>query len=133
MGALAIATARRWFPEDSIFYPVESNPNSNINASNLIIKMVATTPVLGFEAGARALQRYDLLGDGLLQSRMETLLVAGEKDGGGTIAKGLRQLRQDWEGQGGDVNFAEVRGAGHLPMVDKREAWLEIVCAFLET
>jgi len=63
----------------------------------------------------------------------KTLLLAGEKDAGGEIAKGLRQLQVDWENQGGHVVFAEVGGAGHLPVVDRAEEWVEVVSSFLET
>ena len=133
MGVLAIATAQRWFPQGSDFHPVDKNPDADANSDNPILTMIRRTSLLGFEAGARALQRYDFLADGLLQSKVKTLLVAGEKDAGGAIAKGLRQLQADWEKQGGDVRFAEVPGAGHLPMIDKAEEWVEVVSEFLET
>jgi pimeloyl-ACP methyl ester carboxylesterase len=133
MGTLAIATAQRWFPEGSAHHPVEEDPNAQANSDNPILKMIMTTSLLGFEAGARALQSYDLIADGLLQSKAKTLLLAGEKDAGGAIAKGLMQLQVDWQKQGGDVDFAEVGGAGHLPMVDKAEEWVEVISSFLET
>jgi len=123
MPALGTATADRWFPPSSTYHSSQSQ-------TNFVLDMITSTPLLGFEAGARALQGYDLLADRLLQSKVKTLLVAGEKDG--ALPKGLKALREDWLREGGDVQFTEVEGAGHLPMVDGVEEWLEHVIKFLE-
>jgi len=132
MERLAIVTAQRWFPSGSAYHPVDSSLNAETNSDNPILKMITTTPRQGFEYSARALQTYNLLADGLLQSKTRTLLVAGQQDGGGVISKALRQLTEDWTKKGGNVNFAEVEGAGHLPMVGTMESWLDIVSKFLQ-
>jgi len=51
------------------YHPVEKDPNAFANSDNPVLKMITTTSILGFEAGARALQCYDLLADGLFQSK----------------------------------------------------------------
>jgi pimeloyl-ACP methyl ester carboxylesterase len=127
---LAFVTAQRWFPAGSPYHPVDVNAEAN--SDNPILKMITTTPLQGFEYGARALQTYNLLTDGLLRTKTKTLLVAGEKDGGGVISKALQQLTQDWIKEGGNVRFAEVKGGGHLPMLDTTELWINIVVKFLE-
>jgi pimeloyl-ACP methyl ester carboxylesterase len=123
MNALATATADRWFPSNSAYHSSQSQ-------ANFVLDMIVSTPLLGFEAGARALQGYDLLADGLLQSKSKILLVAGEKDG--VLPKGLKLLREDWLKESGNVEYAEVENAGHLPMVDEAERWLEVVVKFLK-
>ena len=123
MHALATATANRWFPANSAYH-------SNQSLVNLVLDMIVSTPLLGFEAGARALQDYDFLADGLFKSKLKTLLVVGEKDG--MLPQGLKLLRQDWLKEGGDVEFVEIDKAGHLPMVDESEKWLEFVVKFLK-
>jgi pimeloyl-ACP methyl ester carboxylesterase len=125
MGALASGFAAQWFPRDSKFHPSSDSPESKA-----VLNMITTTPVLGFEAGAHSLKDYDLLRDGLLQNKVKTLLVAGEKDE--WLHTGLMQLQEAWEKEGGDVRFAEVAGAGHLPMLDGAGRWLEVVLEFLE-
>jgi len=64
------------------------------------------TPLQGFERGARALQTYNLLSDGLLRSKTNTLLVAGEK-----MAAAWYRRRAAADGEldkeGGNVKFAE--------------------------
>jgi pimeloyl-ACP methyl ester carboxylesterase len=132
MERLAIVTAQRWFPADSPYHPVNTDINADINRDNSVLKMIATTALPGFERSARALQTYNLLDDGLLQSKAQTLLIAGEKDGGGVISKALQQLTANWTKEGGNVRFAEVKGAGHLPMIGTTEQWVIIVSKFLQ-
>ena len=132
MKRLAIVTAQRWFPEGSAYHPVDNDIGADSNIFNPILKMITATPLQGFECGARALQTYNLLVDGLLQSKTKTLLIAGEKDGGGVISKALQQLTSDWTNNGGNVEFVEVKGAGHLPMVGTTSAWLDVVVSFLQ-
>jgi len=131
MERLAIVTAQRWFPAGSVYHSVDPDFNADGNHDNPVLKMIATTPCQGFERSARALQTYDLLADGLLQSKTKTLLVAGEKDGGGMISKALQQLTESWAKAGGNVRFAEVKGAGHLPMVGTMKQWIQVIEGFL--
>lgn len=124
MAALATNFAAQWFPRDSDYHP-----SSGSSSSEAVLAMITNTPALGFEAGAYSLRDYDLLRDGLLQSKMKTLLVAGDKDE--WLHSGLSQLQQVWQGEGGDVKFASVAGAGHLPMLDGADRWVEIILQFL--
>jgi len=132
MERLAIVTAQRWFPAGSVYHSVDPDFNADGNHDNPVLKMIATTPRQGFERSARALQTYDLLADGLLRSKTKTLLVAGEKDGGGVISKALQQLTENWAKEGGNVRFAEVKGAGHLPMVGTMKQWIQVIGGFLQ-
>jgi len=132
MERLAIVTAQRWFPSESCYHPASMDINSDANRDNPILRMVATTPLQGFERSARSLQTYNLLADGLLSVKTPTLLVAGELDGDGAISKALQKLTEDWTSEGGNVRFAEVKSAGHLPMVGTTEQWVIIVSKFLQ-
>lgn len=128
MKKLAEATVERWFPS-----PLHPNTRKDI------VEMIASADVLGFEAGARSLQGYDLInpgekeggGPGLMDLEgVPVLLVAGEDDAGGKLAEGLRKLKGEWTK--GNVQFLGVEGAGHLPMVDRTRAFAEGVIKFLE-
>jgi len=123
--AFAKATAERWCPPESSFHP------DGGEKTEVLQKMIRETPVLGFEAGARALQGYDFLEAGLLRSSVKTLLVAGEKDGG--LPAGLSKLQEEWSKEGGDVRFAPVKGAGHLPMLDCPDEFVKIVLEYIES
>ncbi|KAK0529779.1 hypothetical protein OC835_004238 [Tilletia horrida] len=152
MGALADATLPRWYAS---LFPAGSGKEEDVAAleqaeprRQLILNhtaaMIRATPVEGFASGARALQGYDLLAStsspGLLdvlahQPSSQTpsvLLVAGTKDG--ALPAGLRKLAEDAHARGADarrLRFAEVEGAGHLPMIDQPQAWLDAVLPFL--
>lgn len=125
MDILSVATAARWFPAGSLYHPEGGDK------AKFVLDMVAKTPLQGFEAGARALQEYDLMKGGLLKCRLPTLLVAGEKDGGGSIGQGLAGLRQLWNAEGGRVEYAEIAGSGHLPMIDNPSQFWDRVADFL--
>lgn len=127
MATLGKATVGRWFPEGSEWHPSSA---AIAGKSGVVLDMIENTPLAGFEAGARALQGYDLLSQGLLQSKLKTLLLAGSRDG--ALPVGLKKLREEWVDAGGDVEFAEVEGSGHLPMLDGAERWLDAVLKFLE-
>jgi pimeloyl-ACP methyl ester carboxylesterase len=124
MEAFAAATARRWFPPGSKYHP------DGGKKAHVVCNMITRTSFLGFKAGARTLQNYDLLQEGLLQSKVRTLLVAGEMDG--VLPDKMKGLASEWVRQGGDVKFEAIEGSGHLPMLDKPERFLQIVISFLE-
>lgn len=124
MRALATYYASMWFPIESEFHP-----SSGSARSKAVLDMIAATPVAGFEAGARSLRNYDLFADELLQSKVKTLLVVGEQDK--VLRVGLEQLSEVWAKEGGDVRFVEVKGVGHLPMLDGAQSWLHAIVAFL--
>lgn len=126
MKPLADATVARWYGSDS------SAGSEAIKAK--AARLIEGTDVFGFEQGARALQKYDLLSAGLLKAlaAKPTLLVAGEADG--ALPKVLEGLRQDVKKEGGsaEVSFASVSRAAHLPMMDNPQGWLEVVLPFLK-
>ncbi|CAO1635577.1 unnamed protein product [Parajaminaea phylloscopi] len=125
MTALARATLERWYG---------SGKAGDDETKRIVSDLIATTDVGGFEQGARALQKYDLIADGLLQVLAEkpTLLVAGECDG--ALPKTLEALAADVQQQRGtaDVAFKAVPNAAHLPMMDNPQAWLDVVVPFLQ-
>ena len=125
MGSLAIEIASQWFPPESLFHPLSGSVESKA-----VLEMISATPAPGFEAGAKSLRDYDLFAEGLLQSGIKTLLVAGEKDL--VLVGGMKQLKEDWVNEGGDVSFAEVGGAGHIPILDGANGWMDAVVPFLE-
>lgn len=130
MGDLAKVTVPRWFPAGS---PLSSSRRTFIE------RMIEQTNVEGFVAGAQALGDFDLLPS--LYSSLggagieRVLLVAGSLDGAGKVGAGLQKLKGDWEEQAGGVKieYREVAGSGHLPMVDRPEVWAESVGTWLES
>lgn len=92
MGPLAKATIDRWY----------STPGVGSDEVKAQAKaLIEGTDVKGFEQGARALQKYDLIEAGLLEklSEKDTLLIAGEADG--ALPKGLEGLAAKVKEQGG--------------------------------
>ncbi|KZP26528.1 alpha/beta-hydrolase [Athelia psychrophila] len=122
--ALAAFISDLWFPKDSEFHPSSGTPRSRD-----VLEMISGTSVEGFELGARSLRDYDLLAQGLLQSNIRTLIVVGEKDS--ALRVGMEQLSKDWNAAGGDVGFVEIRGAGHVPMLDGAGEFTVAVTQFL--
>ncbi|KIY72300.1 alpha/beta-hydrolase [Cylindrobasidium torrendii FP15055 ss-10] len=122
MKGLAEITVPRWFPEGSgIIAP----------RREAVDEMVEATTIDGFALGANALMGYDLYEDGLENCKVKTLLIAGSLDGGGNVPKGMKALQERWSRKGGDVQFAEVANAGHLPMIDATEEYWSILQPFL--
>ncbi|KDN35918.1 alpha/beta-hydrolase [Tilletiaria anomala UBC 951] len=124
MGKLADVTVARWFDVQA--------GNKCLPATREKVKnMVVHTPVEGFVAGARALQSYDLYADGLKAALgckgASVLLVAGELDG--KIPQALSALQAEL---GGGAHFELIKGAGHLPMCDSPQGFLQAVLPFLE-
>jgi pimeloyl-ACP methyl ester carboxylesterase len=117
MSALADVTAGRWFP-------------AGISKAQRMVdvkEMIANTSMDGFALGAGALQDYDLIKEGLLDSKTKTLLIAGSKDGDGKVAQGMTNLAAQWTEKGGFVRMEVIQDSGHLPMIDNSEAfWLAI-------
>ena len=71
----------------------------------------------------------------LFESRIENvLLVAGSLDGDGAVASGMKRLAEAWNAKRDvrrPVSFAEIQGAGHLPMIDETERFAEVLTKFL--
>ncbi|KAJ7073947.1 beta-ketoadipate enol-lactone hydrolase [Mycena amicta] len=138
--ALATATIDRWFPA-----PSKCGQGGSRGARAATVKrMIETTSIPGFELGAGALMAYDLLkplaedGVDLLHSAsgsLRVLLVAGELDGGGKVGAGMKGLREKWieTTPAAKVEYVEIPGAGHLPMIDETEKYWEVVGAFLKS
>ncbi|GAC76360.1 hypothetical protein L1887_57288 [Cichorium endivia] len=126
MGELAAVTVPRWY-----------GPGSQASAEcrSWTEAMVTSTPVNGFAAGARALQSYDLINDGIIDafasraSSHRHLLLAGEADG--KLPETLQAFTTKLTQAGAAADFASVPNAGHLPMCDNPEAWLQPVLKFL--
>lgn len=96
--------------------------------------MVKATQVEGFAAGARALQNYDLIQDGIVEafskaSSSRHLLLAGEADG--KLPETLQAFTSKLAEAGANAEFVSIPSAGHLPMCDNPDAWLEPVLKFL--
>lgn len=128
MVPLADVTVPRWFPGGAT-----SELNAGGRRAYLIHDMVASTPVEGFAAGAAALQGYDVL-PGLADKLKggegkKVLLVAGERDG--ALPGVLKGLADKLKADGVDARFEQIQGAGHLPMVDATQPWLDVVEEFL--
>ncbi len=125
MGELAAATVPRWY-----------GPGSQASAQcrARTEEMVKTTQVEGFAAGARALQNYDLVKEGIIEafgkaSSSRHLLVAGEADG--KLPETLQTFTTKLTEAGAKAHFVSIPSAGHLPMCDNPDAWLKPVLQFL--
>lgn len=116
MAAYADATISRWFSAAS---HAEGN-----RAIPLVRAMVDRTPLSGFVACARALQGYDFRA-GLGAMRQPMLLVAGAADGA------MPQTMAALADQIPDAGFVEIPDAGHLPCIERPEAFNAAVAAFL--
>ncbi|GAA5858356.1 hypothetical protein JCM8547_004663 [Rhodosporidiobolus lusitaniae] len=125
MQGLADATVPRWFPQGNT-----SEFNKGGRREAFIYDMVTSTPIEGFAAGAAALQGYDIY-PGLAEKLKEkkVLFVAGERDG--ALPGVLKTLKENLEKEGVDASFQQITGAGHLPMVDAPQEWLDVVEKFL--
>lgn len=115
MSALAKATVERWF----------TPANHGSREAETVEKMVAQASLDGFELMAGALCDYDLRADGLRDMRVPGLLVAGEGDG--KLPEVMGGFAKEIPG----AEFAVVKGAGHLPMVENFERFWEAVGEFL--
>ncbi|KAL1686182.1 beta-ketoadipate enol-lactone hydrolase [Schizophyllum commune] len=147
MTALADVTIPRWFPSGSPCFPGDASghpPGERAARGKWVADMIKSTSIPGFALGASALQDYDLYppstdngGQALLESRLPVLLVAGSLDGGGKVGAGMRKLRDEWNeargGEGVQVEYAEIEGAGHLPMIDQTEKFWEVLDKYLRS
>ncbi|SPO30376.1 related to 3-oxoadipate enol-lactone hydrolase [Ustilago trichophora] len=125
MGELASVTVPRWYGPGS---------QASADCRARTEEMVKTTLVEGFAAGARALQNYDLIKDGIVEafstaSSSRHLLLAGEADG--KLPETLQAFTTKLNEAGAKAEFVSIPNAGHLPMCDNPEAWLQPVLKFL--
>ena len=140
MAKLAKVTLPRWFPAGSALLL-----SPFLRAREAWLRdMVSRTPVEGFVAGALALGSYDtaLPPPSLLHAEApvkesesdltRVLLLAGSLDGGGKVGKELKAFAERWaEGGRQVVEYVEVEGAGHLPMIDMPERFCRVLGAWL--
>ena len=140
MPKLAKVTLPRWFPAGSALLR-----SPLLRAREAWLRdMVSRTPVAGFVAGARALGSYDTAlpppsplhaeAPGKVSESDVTrmLLLAGSLDGGGKVVKELKAFAERWaEGGRQVVEYVEVEGAGHLPMIDMPERFCRVLGAWL--
>lgn len=125
MSALAQVTVPRWYGPGSAASP---------SCRQTTEAMVRDTQLEGFIAGARALQDYNLIDagivDGFAKGGKKHLLVAGQADG--KLPETLCAFADKLAGAGADASFVAIPDAGHLPMCDNPQAWLEPVLEFLK-
>ena len=108
MDAYAAVTLVRWFGARS--------QAEQIPAIDRVRTMIETTPFEGFTACARALQSFDLRPHlGLITQKV--LLLAGAEDA--AMPKTLQALTGDLP----DASFATIADAGHLPGIERPEAF----------
>jgi len=115
---LAEITTRRWFVP-------ESYDGGAMEKECLRIKaQVASNSLEGFKQSVKALWEYDMTP--LLEgNKVKGLFVVGSGDG--VLPKSMKELSEKVPGAG----FEVVEGAGHLPMVEKPEAFAAVVGGFL--
>ncbi|KAF9044261.1 Alpha/Beta hydrolase protein [Panaeolus papilionaceus] len=143
MSSLANATVPRWFPPGSL---LSSTSGEGAARAQWVKHMVEGTDVQGFIQGARALSEYYISSNDLFKIKVRrVLLLAGKLDGNGKVGKGLKELCTKWktalsEGEGSrdtganvppKVQFVELEGCGHLPMVDAPLRFYETLARFI--
>ncbi|PWN53319.1 alpha/beta-hydrolase [Violaceomyces palustris] len=125
MSELASVTVPRWYGPGS---------KASDRVRRETERWVLQTPLEGFVAGARALQSYDLLADGIVdglhQASKRVLLLAGEKDG--KLPEVLQGFKEELIKGGVEASFAGIKEAGHLPMCDNPQEFIGPVLAFLK-
>lgn len=122
MEGLSKITIPRWFPAQSEY--LEGGRKESV-----VREMIERTPIQGFEVCCGALKQYDLregLGDAM--KGKQVLFVAGERDG--VLPAGLKALTEELSGEGVDAKYEEIKGCGHLPMVDGTRDFLDVVEKF---
>lgn len=109
---LAQATVDRWFVG-----PAPEN----------VRKMVEDNSLEGFKASVEALYAYDVKEE-MKQARVPGAFLVGSGDG--VLPDMMKGMAEAYNG--GKGVFAAVDGAGHLPMVEKPEGFVEAVQRFLK-
>jgi 3-oxoadipate enol-lactonase len=117
MDALMESTLERWFSDD---FRGRGGPRLDE-----VRAMIRNTPIDGYIACARALQRYDFRTD-LAKIRLPVLLVVGEKDG--ALPAVMRSLHLTIPGS----KFVEIVGAGHLPNIERAADVMRATEIFLD-
>jgi pimeloyl-ACP methyl ester carboxylesterase len=112
MAALADVTVKRWFTE----------PNHGSGNAKATEQMVANASFDGFVQNAGALCNYDLK-EHLPNIRKPGLLIAGEGDG--KLPEVMQKLGIP------NTTFKSIPNAGHLPMLENHESFMQALTEFL--
>lgn len=112
MDALADVTVKRWFTE----------PNHDSPQAKKVLPMVANADLEGFAQSTGALCNYDLK-EQLPSIKTPGLLIAGEGDG--KLPEAMRKFGI------ANTTFKSIPKAGHLPMLENPDAFMEALAGFL--
>jgi 3-oxoadipate enol-lactonase len=114
--ALVQPTIGRWFQADFA-------ARQPANAAK-VADMIGTTPLAGYVGCAKALQSYDFRAD-FPKMSVPILFLVGEKDG--VMPKVMAEMAQATPGS----RFHAIPAAGHLPNLERPDAFLAAMTGFL--
>lgn len=117
---LAGQTVARWFHPHTMSAKTET--------AGWMTEMVADNDVQGFRYGCQALWSYNMR-DEMKACSVPGLLVVGDGDGKGALVKAMEGFKDGVGAKG--VELKIVPEAGHLPMCESPEAFLDAVKGFL--
>ncbi|KAK5127138.1 hypothetical protein LTR85_008498 [Meristemomyces frigidus] len=112
MSALADVTVKRWFTQ----------PNHESANAKKTQQMVEQASLEGFEESTGALCNYDLK-EQLPNIKTPGLLIAGEGDG--KLPEAMQKFGIP------NATFKAIPNAGHLPMLENHDAFMEALAGFL--
>lgn len=116
MESLAKQSAERWFTAQSRDSP----------EYNRAISMAAAASMEGFEHSANVFFDFDET-ESMQRIRMPSLYVVGVHDGNNVGA-----MRKFVTENAPNARLVEIKGAGHLPMVENPSGFVESIDSFLE-
>jgi pimeloyl-ACP methyl ester carboxylesterase len=117
---LAAATVERWFHPHTM--------TEKKDTADWMTEMVSKNHVQGFRYGCQALWDYDMKAE-LGSCTVPGLLVVGEGDGKGALVKAMDGFKDKVGEKGVDLKIVPL--AGHLPMAESPNEFLEAVVNFL--
>jgi len=112
MAKLADVTMKRWFTE----------PNHETTNAKKVLQMVEQASLEGFAESTGALCNYDIKEE-VTQIKTPGLLIAGEGDG--KLPEAMQKFGIPM------ATFKLIPKAGHLPMLENHDAFMEAVAGFL--
>ena len=112
MGELAKVTVERWF----------TPPKHDSSNAKKTVAMVADSNFDGFVQNTGALSNYDLK-EHVPKIQTPGLLIAG--DGDGKLPEAMQKFGIP------NTTFKQISNAGHLPMLENHEAFMEALSGFL--
>lgn len=118
---LAEATTRRWFVPQSYDGGVQQARAEKVK------QYVFDNHLEGFKKSVQALYAYDLR-DSMKTGTVPGLFAVGAGDG--ALPQGMKKMAEEYGVPG--TKLAVVEGAGHLPMAEQPERFLEVVEGFLK-